>query len=81
MNPNNAQLIFTTSATELLDYTIFRKDQIWFTEKDKDGETQLFSIQDFDGVPDDTPFDRWYLQGKFGALPNIKEVEFIYGNE
>jgi AAA15 family ATPase/GTPase len=60
MNPNNAQLIFTTSATELLDYTIFRKDQIWFTEKDKDGETQFFSIQDFDGVPDDAPFDHPY---------------------
>jgi AAA15 family ATPase/GTPase len=81
MNPNNAQLIFTASATELLDHTIFQKDQIWFTEKDKHGGTQFFSLQDFDGVPDDAPFDRWYLQGKFGALSNIKEVEFIYGDE
>jgi uncharacterized protein len=81
MNQNNAQLIFTASAAELLDHTIFRKDQIWFTEKDKAGETQLFSLHDFDGVPDNAPFDRWYMQGKFGALPNIKSIDFIFGED
>jgi len=80
-NPHNAQLIFASHETTLLDRELLRKDQIWFTEKNKYGETQLFSAQDFDKVKGDEPFDLWYMQGKFGGQPNIKEVEFIYGNE
>jgi AAA15 family ATPase/GTPase len=80
-NPRNAQLIFASHETTLLDRELLRKDQIWFTEKNKYGETQLFSVQDFDKVKGDEPFDRWYMQGKFGGQPNIKEVEFIFGNE
>ncbi|WP_377479172.1 MAG: ATP-binding protein [Microcoleus anatoxicus] len=80
-NPRNAQLIFASHETTLLDRELFRKDQIWFTEKNKYGETQLFSAQDFDKVKGDEPFDQWYMQGKFGGQPNIKEVEFIFGDE
>src|SRR4028119_48258 len=80
-NPRNAQLIFASHETTLLDRELLRKDQIWFTEKNKYGETQLFSAQDFDKVKGDEPFDLWYMQGKFGGQPNIKEVEFIYGDE
>ena len=80
-NPRNAQLIFASHETTLLDRELFRKDQIWFTEKNKYGETQLFSAQDFDKVKGDEPFDLWYMQGKFGGQPNIKEVEFIFGDE
>ncbi|EGK88172.1 ATP-binding protein [Microcoleus vaginatus PCC 9802] len=80
-NPHNAQLIFASHETTLLDRELLRKDQIWFTEKNKYGETQLFSAQDFDKVKGDEPFDLWYMQGKFGGQPNIKEVEFIFGNE
>ena len=80
-NPRNAQLIFASHETTLLDRELLRKDQIWFTEKNKYGETQLFSAQDFDKVKGDEPFDRWYMQGKFGGQPNIKEVEFIFGDE
>ena len=80
-NPHNAQLIFASHETTLLDRELLRKDQIWFTEKNKYGETQLFSAQDFEKVKGDEPFDLWYMQGKFGGQPNIKEVEFIYGDE
>ncbi|MEG4287849.1 ATP-binding protein [Microcoleus sp. C2C3] len=80
-NRRNAQLIFASHETTLLDKELLRKDQIWFTEKNKYGETQLFSAQDFDKVKGDEPFDLWYMQGKFGGQPNIKEVEFIYGDE
>jgi len=80
-NPRNAQLIFASHETTLLDRELLRKDQIWFTEKNKYGETQLFSAQDFDKVKGDEPFDLWYMQGKFGGQPNIKEVEFIFGDE
>ncbi|MCC3592920.1 MAG: ATP-binding protein [Microcoleus sp. PH2017_29_MFU_D_A] len=80
-NPRNAQLIFASHETTLLDRELLRKDQIWFAEKNKYGETQLFSAQDFDKVKGDEPFDQWYMQGKFGGQPNIKEVEFMFGDE
>jgi hypothetical protein len=80
-NPNNAQLIFATHEVTLLDKDTFRKDQIWFTEKDKFGTTELFSAKDVEGLRDDTNFELWYRTGKFGGNPKIKEVEFIFGNE
>jgi len=79
-NPKNTQLIFATHETTLLDNALFRKDQIWFTEKNKFGETELFSASDFEGVQNDAPFQKWYMAGKFDAQPHIKEIEFIYGD-
>jgi AAA15 family ATPase/GTPase len=76
-NPNinkaNAQIVFSTHEPLLMDKEMFRSDQIWFTEKNKFGETELYSAQDFEGVREDIPFDKWYMAGKFGALPNIQE--------
>ena len=80
LNPHNAQLIFTSHDTHLLDRTLLRKDQIWFTEKNNMGITELYSLQDFDGVREDTPFDKWYLAGKFGAIPNIQSLEKLVQN-
>jgi uncharacterized protein len=79
-NPAQAQLIFTTHDVPLMGNDRFRKDQIWFTEKDGFGATSLFSAQDFDDVRDGIPFDKWYLNGKFGGKPKIKSHLFIYGN-
>ena len=80
-NPLNAQLIFTTHEPNLMDKDMLRADQIWFTEKTKFGETNLFSAQDFDGVREDIPFDKWYMAGKFGAVPNIADINFIFDDE
>lgn len=82
-NPNNSQLIFATHETTLLDKNNFRKDQIWITVKDKFGCAKLYSIDDLDieGLRDDIPFDKWYLSGKFGGLPKIKELDFIFDRE
>lgn len=77
-NPHNAQLIFATHEVTLLDKDVFRKDQIWFAQKDKYGVSELFCANDFEGVRDSTNFELWYRTGKFGGNPNIKEVEFIY---
>lgn len=79
-NTKNSQLIFATHETTLLDKENFRKDQIWFTEKNKFGETELYSAADFEGVRNDIPFEEWYMNGKFGGQPNIKEIEFMYDN-
>jgi len=80
-NPKNTQLILATHETALLDNSLFRKDQIWFTEKTVTGQTELFSASDFEGIPDDVSFQKWYMAGKFDAQPKLKEIEFIYGDE
>lgn len=79
-NPNNAQLIFATHETTLLDRKNFRKDQIWIVSKDRFGCSKLYSVYDLEieGLRDDIPFDKWYMSGKFGGLPKIKELDFIF---
>jgi AAA15 family ATPase/GTPase len=76
-NPLNAQLIFTTHDTSLLKKENFRRDQIWFIEKDHDGASRLFPLSAFDKktVRWDIPFDRWYLSGRFGATPLIRDYD------
>ncbi len=75
-NPKNAQLIFTTHDVSLLTSEIFRRDQIWFTEKNNEGMTDLYSLGSFDkkDVRKDIPIDKWYLSGRFGAIPIIQEL-------
>jgi AAA15 family ATPase/GTPase len=73
INVNGAQLIAATHDVSLLDPELLKRDQIWFTEKNKFGATELYSLDDFDKnqVRNDTNFGRWYLDGRFGALPLI----------
>ena len=71
INMNNAQLIFSTHDTNLLDQELFRRDQIWFTEKREDNSTDLYSLDDFP-VRKDVAIKKGYLQGKYGAIPYIK---------
>lgn len=75
-NPNNAQLIFATHDTNLLGEELFRRDQIWFTEKDQLEQTDLYSLYDFnlpDGskVRNDSNIERNYIRGRYGAIPFI----------
>ena len=70
-NPNNAQLIVTTHDTSLLSRKEFNKEQFWFTEKDKFGAGNLFSLAEFKTQRNDTEFSQKYLEGRFGALPFI----------
>lgn len=72
-NKTNAQLIFTTHNTNLLDQDIFRRDQIWFTEKNAEkGSTDLYSLTEY-SPRKDKDIEKGYLAGKYGALPFIKE--------
>ncbi len=72
-NPNNAQLIFTTHDTNLLNQKFFRRDQIWFTEKDIYGATDLYSLVEYGKgkTRDDLELAKNYRKGKFGAIPHI----------
>lgn len=71
INKKNAQLIFSTHDTNLLDQDLFRRDQIWFTEKKEDNSTDLYSLDDFT-VRKDAAIEKGYLQGKYGAIPYMK---------
>jgi AAA15 family ATPase/GTPase len=70
-NKKNAQLIFNTHDTNLLSSGLFRRDQIWFTNKNKFGEAKLYSLADFksDEVRKNDPFEDNYIKGKYGAVP------------
>lgn len=68
LNPNGAQLIFSTHDTSLLDHTLFRRDQIWFTEKDSDQATRLYPLTDFSPRKQEA-WERGYLAGRYGAVP------------
>lgn len=72
-NKKNAQLVFTTHNTNLLDQDIFRRDQIWFTEKNAEtGSSDLYSLTEY-SPRNDKDIEKGYLAGKYGALPFIKE--------
>lgn len=72
-NPKNAQLLFNTHDTNLLSSGLFRRDQIWFTNKDKYGEAKLYSLANFksDEVKKNEPFEDNYIRGKYGAIPYL----------
>ncbi len=77
-NPHNAQLIFTTHDTNLLSSKTFRKDQIWFTEKDNKGATDLYSLVEYK-VGKDASFESDYIIGKYGAIPFIGNFKELIG--
>ncbi len=72
-NPLGAQLLFNTHDTNLLASGHFRRDQIWFTEKNRYGEASLYSLADFktDQVRKDDDFEANYVRGKYGAVPYL----------
>jgi len=79
INKNHAQLIFTSHNTNLLDAKIFRRDQIFFVEKDAFGASKLYSLADFkkDGksTRNDENIELNYLKGKYGALPFLGDFD------
>lgn len=76
VNKNNAQLIFATHDTNLLKKTIFRRDQIWLSEKNKYGSTDLYSLAQFKNVRKNEDFEKQYIHGKYGAIPYLGKFEF-----
>lgn len=79
LNQKNAQLIFNTHNTNLLKEDLFRRDQIWFTEKNKFGASKLYSLADFksDSVRKSEPFEENYIRGKYGAVPFLSSFDYL----
>jgi hypothetical protein len=83
-NPHSAQLIFMTHDTNLLNTSLFgsrllRRDQVWFTEKNQQGATDLYSLAEYD-IREDSPFEADYIHGKYGAIPFIGGFSKLLGN-
>lgn len=82
-NPHNAQLVFTTHDTNLLNNKLLRRDQIWFTEKDRYGATHLYSLVEYKveykGVRNDASYEKDYIQGRYGAIPFIGDLGSLFG--
>ncbi|RQW07059.1 ATP-binding protein [candidate division KSB1 bacterium] len=79
-NPHNAQLVFVTHDTGLLNSRFFRRDQIWFAEKDRYGATDLYSLAELQ-VRNDASFDKDYIAGKYGAVPFIGGLHSLFEDE
>lgn len=73
-NPKNAQLVFTTHETSILNQDVFRRDQIWFCEKGKDQSTVLYPLTDFGPRKGRENLELAYLSGRYGALPFIRPL-------
>jgi predicted ATPase len=76
-NPRDAQLIFTTHDTSLLNH--LNRDEVWLTEKSEDGSTRLGALAEFAGerVRTSVNLEKAYLHGRFGALPDADRTDLL----
>lgn len=79
-NPKGAQLIFTAHDSYLLSSGAFRRDQVWFTEKDRLGASQLFSLAEYK-VRRNGAFEKGYLAGRYGATPILGNMDSLFMKE
>ena len=76
---SEAQLLYTTHDTTLMDKKFFRRDQIWFVQKDEFGYSELSALSDFK-VRSDASFEKDYLAGVYGGIPLLKEFKIEEGD-
>jgi energy-coupling factor transporter ATP-binding protein EcfA2 len=76
-NPHGAQLVFTSHDTSLLNH--LNRDEVWLTEKTDEGATRLGALADFAGerVRKSQNLENAYLHGRFGALPQVDQTNFL----
>ena len=84
INTKHAQLIFTTHDTWQLSNQLLRRDEVWFTEKDEQGISKLYSLADFVDesgarIRKDESYEKNYLTGKYGAIPMLKSIDIFKG--
>lgn len=76
-NPHGAQLVFSTHDASVAADDLLRSDQVWFAEKHKSA-SELYSAQDFEDCDIRVPFESWYRLGRFGARPNLGDIEKLF---
>ncbi|PNU29594.1 AAA family ATPase [Serratia marcescens] len=72
-NKKGAQLIFSTHETSILNQSVFRRDQVWFCEKNDKSETNIYPLTDYSPRKGRENLEAAYLDGRYGALPNIRK--------
>ena len=86
-NIGNGQLIYSTHDTVNLNKETFRRDEIWFAEKDKDGISEIYALSDYileddknagKKVRNDATYNKDYLSGRYGAIPVLEEFNIIH---
>ena len=86
-NKGNGQLIYSTHDTVNLNKETFRRDEIWFVEKDKDGISEIYALSDYileddknagKKVRNDATYNKDYLTGRYGAIPVLEEFDIDY---
>ena len=86
-NKGNGQLIYSTHDTVNLNKDTFRRDEIWFAEKDKDGISEIYALSDYileddknagKKVRNDATYNKDYLTGRYGAIPVLEEFDINY---
>ena len=83
INKKGAQIIFTSHDIWQLKSDVMRRDEIWFTEKNERGESTLYSLSDFidengEKIRKDEDYQKNYILGKYGAIPNLKGFEGVF---
>lgn len=73
INRSKSQLLFTSHDTNLMSPAIMRRDQFYFTEKNEDDSTRLYSLADLKGIRNDADFAKQYLAGYYGAIPTLEK--------
>lgn len=85
-NIGNGQLIYSTHDTVNLNKETFRRDEIWFAEKDKNGVSAIYSLSDYimedengniKKVRNDATYNKDYLTGRYGAIPVLEEFDIV----
>lgn len=85
-NIGNGQLIYSTHDTVNLNKETFRRDEIWFAEKDKNGVSEIYSLSDYimedengnaKKIRNDATYNKDYLTGRYGAIPVLEEFNII----
>ncbi|MFI2858826.1 ATP/GTP-binding protein [Paenibacillus sp. JSM ZJ436] len=74
-NQNQAQLIFTTHDTSILNKDQFRRDEILFVDKNEFGASTIYSLADLKTVRQDATYNKDYFSGKYGAIPIFQSAE------
>ena len=86
-NKENGQLIYSTHDTVNLNKETFRRDEIWFAEKDKDGISEIYALSDYileddknagKKLRNDATYNKDYLTGRYGAIPVLEEFNIDY---
>ena len=85
-NKGNGQLIYSTHDTVNLNKDTFRRDEIWFAEKDKDGISEIYALSDYileddknagKKVRNDATYNKDYLTGRYGAIPILEDFDIV----